>query len=361
MTVLHLLSRGDVGGIEILCRNYLNYSKNNNIVACLWGMGSIAEEMIADHHRVIDLQCSHFNIFKIVSKVIELCDSNNIQAIIAHHSIAALHFCLLKIKKKRPEIKLYFYAQSNATRICKAEHKILEPIQYRIIKAFYKEANEVIAISKNVQESLKDVFGERLSDPIIIYNGVPIDSFDKHFVDTKKIPTIIYVGRLIEEKGVQIILTALSHIECKYRFVIVGDGPYKNKLEQLSQELNISEKIEFLGFRRDISNLLSEADYFIHMPICQEGFGLSMVEAMAAGLVCIGSSSGAIPEIICNKKSGYIVEPNSDSLEQCLKIVLKQYGSKSEEIIRQNAIECAKKFSFDIYVEKMDRLLNGLL
>ena len=95
--------------------------------------------------------------------------------------------------------------------------------------------------------------------------------------------------------------------EKDFEFQIIGDGPYKTKLESLVKEQHLENKVVFLGTRYDVSQLLEKADIFVHVPIIEEGFGITIVEAMASGKLCICSNSGAISEIIENDGNGFLV------------------------------------------------------
>lgn len=359
-SVLHLLADGNVGGTEILCSNYLSLSKNKNTVVFLWGQGTIADEMITKGFDVSFMKCSHFNLSAMVKSVLKICDEHQIDVIISHHSIAAIHLCLLRIKKIRPSIKVVFYAQSNAEDICKSNHKFLKPILKKIIRKFYFKADAVIAISNSVKNSLIDILGE--NNIAVIYNGVQIKTESNLYKIPKKNDdkhTLIYVGRLIEEKGVQNILMALSKVNAKYTLKIVGDGGYRQNLEDLCAELDINKDVEFLGFRRDIYSLLSQSDFFVHFPVCEEGFGLTIVEAMSAGLVCICGNRGAVTEIIQDGVNGYVVN-NIDELSSRIEICLTNAYGGADLRMRENARKNAEDFSIEKYSEIMDDFIVQL-
>lgn len=358
MTVLNLLANGEIGGVEVLCKNYMDISSNANIAAFMWGLGVVGKEIQESGHTVFDMKCSHFNIFDMTKKVIEICDSNDVGCIVSNHTIAAINLCMMVVKKKRPNIKMVFYAQADADLICRAEHAILKPALSIITKTFYKRADLVISISKSVKKSLVSKFGERKKESVIVYNGVPSELFSTKRREGNSIPNLIYVGRLVEDKGVQVALSALAKVNKDYHFKIVGEGPYRNILEKQCLELGLENKVEFLGARRDVSRLLSESDYFIHTPKCAEGFGLTVVEAMAVGLICLVNNRGALPEIVDNGVNGYIAQPSSDAVCEAINRMLEKYESDEEKEMRLKAVEKAKEFSMEIYATKMDSLLG---
>lgn len=131
--------------------------------------------------------------------------------------------------------------------------------------------------------------------------------------------TLGYVGRLVPEKGVEVLLRALDRLLLSgvnnWRLDVVGGGPQRRALERLSAELGLSERVSFLGqlpsmqmpaFYRQLDVLLMPS---LTRRNWKEQFGRVLVEAMACGVVPIGSDSGAIPEVI--GEAGLIV-PEGD-------------------------------------------------
>ena len=82
----------------------------------------------------------------------------------------------------------------------------------------------------------------------------------------------------------------------------------EKNLEELSKDLGIGSITTFYGQQKDVIPFLKQADIFVYPSVCQEVFGISIVEAMAFGIPCISNNIGGIPEIIENEKSGFICE-----------------------------------------------------
>ncbi len=119
-----------------------------------------------------------------------------------------------------------------------------------------------------------------------------------------------YFGRLSHEKGVHVLLRALAELAAQashVRTFIVGDGPERAALAALAAQLGLGERVSFLGFRPDARALMAQVDIVAHVPI-YEGFGLVVLEAMAAGRAVVTSDApGGLRDIVDHKTTGLVV------------------------------------------------------
>ena len=113
-----------------------------------------------------------------------------------------------------------------------------------------------------------------------------------------------YAGRLVEEKGVDLLLEALSGLRCPWRAVIVGGGPALPDLQRQAQRLGLSARVEFMGTTpsAQMPAVYQGLDVLVlpsrTRPNWKEQFGRALIEAMACGVVVVGSDSGEIPHVI---------------------------------------------------------------
>lgn len=231
-----------------------------------------------------------------------------------------------------------------------------------LIQKSLQRADTVVAISHSVKDSLVQRYRVSADKIEVIYNGVDVKRMAACPHEHHEPAEIVYVGRLIEDKGVQVILKALSHLpsDAPWHFSIVGDGSYREELEKMTRELNLHNRVRFLGTCRNIPEILAKSDVFVHAPIWEEGFGITIVEAMAAGLLCICAKSGAIPEIIQDGMDGFLFEKgNSAELAGALQKCIREYDTDEMMRIRAAAVEKAKHFSIEAFAEQLDGLLGG--
>lgn len=344
--VLHLLVGGGTGGIEVLCRDYALYSKHNNIFVILWFPGAISDEMKNRGDTIIELNIHKIKCLKTIKELNKIVEQYRIDTFIVHHASPILHIYMMIFKYKYKSITTIAYAHSMAKAMYRSDEKRGAFLRKEILRQSLKKADYVVAVSNAVKDSLLEVFKISKSHIEVIYNGVDTRRFvAKYISDTDHTLKLIYVGRLIKNKGLQTILYAMSMYEkdAKIHLAIVGDGNYRQALQELSKELKIEHKVEFLGNRNNVSEMLAEADVFLHVPLLEEGFGIAVIEAMACGLICICSRSGALPEIINDKRNGFLVnKDDAAGIYKCLKFItessqenlhsIKEYKAREEEL-----------------------------
>jgi glycosyltransferase involved in cell wall biosynthesis len=144
-------------------------------------------------------------------------------------------------------------------------------------------------------------------------------------------PVVVFVSRLAEGKGHADALRAFASVLSEVpsaRLLIVGDGELEASLKDEAERLALGDAVRFLGFRRDIAELLAASDFFLH-PARQEPFGLVILEAAAHGLPTIAYDDGGPREIIRDGVSGRLVPPGDTAgLAQAIVRWIKDPGER---------------------------------
>ena len=146
----------------------------------------------------------------------------------------------------------------------------------------------------------------------------------------------------------------------KIKFLIVGDGPLRTKLEQFSKELKIEQSVIFTGCRRDVDKIYSIMDIFI-LPSTWESLGNVLLEAMSFGKPVIATNVGGIPEVVINEKTGFIVPPNDyESITNKTLYLLnnKELRQKMGEAGRKRA---EKYFTSERVCDEVEKVYENLV
>ncbi|GLB58984.1 glycosyltransferase family 4 protein [Cytobacillus sp. NCCP-133] len=178
-----------------------------------------------------------------------------------------------------------------------------------------------------------------------VFNHINIDIYSKRLeigVPNDAI-MLLSVGELGSRKNHEVAIRALAKAEHKnLYYVICGSGDLEQYLKNLSKELGVSDKILFLGFRKDIAELIKCADIYV-FPSQREGLGIAALEGMAGGLPLISSYINGIRDYTVNGETGFCLEPyDVDGFSKAMDKLAKDKDLR--EIIGKNNVEVASKF-----------------
>ncbi|MDX6442616.1 MAG: hypothetical protein QOE43_2345 [Gaiellaceae bacterium] len=120
---------------------------------------------------------------------------------------------------------------------------------------------------------------------------------------------LLAVARLTDQKGIDVAVRALTHLPDDTVLVVLGEGPERGALLRLARELGLESRVFLLGRVPDVAAWLGRATLLVH-PARWEGFGLSVLEAMLAGLPVVASNVSALPELIVDGETGVLVGPD---------------------------------------------------
>jgi glycosyltransferase involved in cell wall biosynthesis len=178
-------------------------------------------------------------------------------------------------------------------------------------------------------------------------------------------PTIVCVAVLRREKGHDTLLRAFARVRTaipQARLVLVGGGPHRAQIEQLVDELGVTESVQLTGRVEEIWAYLADADvYALASP--SEALGISVMEAMAAGLPVVAGGVGGIPELVTPGVTGELFEPpDHEELARKLIAVLGSAPVRLQamsDAAREAAEAMRMQRSLEEYFLLYDRLLEG--
>lgn len=188
-------------------------------------------------------------------------------------------------------------------------------------KVFSHRTNRVITVSEALKKNLTHSLGIQEEKIVKIYNGIQPENYQNNRDGggqfkaalglPQGIPLVGTTARLAPQKGLETLLEAARIIldqrdDCF--FLVAGEGPMREKLEDMVNGLALRENVFFLGRINNIAEFLSSLDVFV-LPSLTEGLSISLLEALAAKKPVVASRVGGIPEIIIDGVTGSLVPP----------------------------------------------------
>lgn len=206
-------------------------------------------------------------------------------------------------------------------------------------KIIFKSANKVLCLSRKSLNELKLLGVERVD---LFTYWIDLGKFKKISQSKEKLGwenkfTVLFVGRLISEKGIDILLESSKNWDRNINLAFAGTGPLENKIKDYSLKF---PRIKFLGkiSQNDLPNLYSGADCVIVPSTSEEGFGRVIIESLSCATPVIASNRGAITEAI-DDSVGLIIDINKDSIKQAV-----EYFYKNPTILKKLSSR-ARKFA----------------
>lgn len=175
-------------------------------------------------------------------------------------------------------------------------------------------------------------------------------------------PVLCFVGRIVPEKGVELLLKALGGLRSEEWVLKVGgtgNPEYLDLLKSQASELGISDKVEWLGYQEDIWQVMGSADIGVIPSVVPESFGLTILEFMNMGVPVVSTSGGAQGEIIRNGRDGILVEPEESALRGALAELIASPAKRRD--MGKAALERAADFSYDVFWERISGVYKALV
>jgi glycosyltransferase involved in cell wall biosynthesis len=179
-------------------------------------------------------------------------------------------------------------------------------------------------VSANV--AVSDHTGRRIVLPRTqtIYHGIMETEWQDSPTSSRSEPLVLgYVGRLVPDKGVDVLLRAVSNVKeagCVFRLKIIGDGPDRNRLERLAEELHLKDCVEFIGYCEgsSLQRILADVSVAVMPSLWEEACPMTAIEQMMRGRLVIATEIGGLGEVV--GRTGLKFPPGDASvLAECIR------------------------------------------
>lgn len=302
------------------------------------------------------------------SQVSSTADADKIDAILATEEFDILHFH----EPWMPLLSRQLLQRSQSVNIATFHAKVSETIMTRTVlrvvtpylNSVMKYLDVLTAVSDAASEYVTGMTDKSIS---IIPNGIDLTKYKqtpKKTTASVQAKTILYIGRLERRKGAKYLLQAfrvLAQTNPDVKLIIAGDGPDREKLELLAEDLKL-KNISFLGYvSEDLKlELLAEADLFCSPAISGESFGIVLLEAMATGTVAVAGNNSGYADLMQGLGAVSIVNPD-DTIEFARRLKLLLDQTELRNLWQKWAIDYVQQFSYPNVVDQYEALYQDAL
>jgi len=303
----------------------------------------------------------------LASKMVEVVQFEKLDLLHVHYAIPHATSAYLAKEMMRDNRDLKIFTTLHGTDITLVG---LEPSFLPLVKFSIEKSDGVTAVSRFLKE--KTITNYSIETDIrVIPNFVDTDFFKpetngefrktiapngekilvhtSNFRPVKRVPDTIRIFEKIQK-------------EIPSKLILVGDGPDRSECERLSRQLELCDKVKFLGKQDGLVEILSSSDLFL-IPSQSESFGLAALEAMACGLPVISSSVGGLPELVKHNETGFIAEIGD--VDRMAKYALELLSNEKKyklfsENSRQRAVnKFDKAIVVPLYEEYYEQILKS--
>jgi glycosyltransferase involved in cell wall biosynthesis len=322
--IVHVVERLAPGGIETLVHDLVAGSKTSDHIVSLWGTRAQVIEgwpLMAFHAGNLHGMSKRPGIqLSLIPRLAQLLRRIGATHVFAHHMGPLLYAGaasrLAGLNLIFVEHDCWHYdARVSDERIIKFSARFFRP---RIVAVNDEIASRLRKMTRRLDVS---AFAPGVSTSKFVPSSKQLARYSLGLNAASKI--IGTAGRLVEVKGHAYLIEALTRLDKDTELAIVGDGPDKQSLMDLSKHLGISERVHFLGHRDDLSLIYPAFDVFC-LPSLAEGLPRAVLEAQACGIPVVASDVGSVITAIAPDSGGIVPPRDAAMLAEAIERSLKQ-------------------------------------
>jgi len=283
----------------------------------------------------------------LASRMADVADNYKLDLLHVHYAIPHSISAMLARQMLAPRRKLPFITTLHGTDITLVG---ADPSYFAITKFSIEQSDGVTAISEDLRSNTVKTFGVQ-NEIRVIHNFVNCDIYfpaGEGDADRSAEPLLIHLSNFRPVKRVLDCVRILAEVRktVDARLLMVGDGPERGPAEHLSMQLGVRDSVDFVGKQNHVERLIRRAHVLL-MPSEMESFGLAALEAMACGVVPVGTNVGGVPELI------------TDGVDGCLEAVgdIGRLAARATELLTDPGLHArmaaaARKTALDRFCTK---------
>ncbi|OGM26729.1 hypothetical protein A3D00_04735 [Candidatus Woesebacteria bacterium RIFCSPHIGHO2_02_FULL_38_9] len=292
--------------------------------------------------RVVDHKLGHEMYFNLGREVSDYCTIQKFDVVITHYAPAAV-----SIPASTKQILVLHGVPETK--------EIVNGVAVRVV-------DKLVAVSKYVAGGWEKLYNTPRIE--VIYNGIDSNLFTSE--KTSKDIDILYVGRLIEVKGVQFLINAVWNLVKNYpdlRVVIGGNGPYEESLRKLTGKLSMEKNIRFIGYIPDnnLRRYYNRSKVVVLPSYSKEGVLTTLLEASSCECAVVTTNCCGMKEFVEDGENGLLVKPKS-SKEIAEKIQYLLNNDSIRQKLGKNARrEIERNWTWDKSIDRFKKLIKEVV
>lgn len=364
LSILYIIPTLKIGGSERQLLNLVNEFKAHYriTVCCLYGKGELLDSFVATGVEVVDLGLAGIWDVRVIPRFLKVLLRSRYAMLHAFLFDSVVLTCFLA---KLSGVPIIISSRRNYDDWMRGRHIFTQ----RLANFF---TDKVTVNARKIKEFIMEK--EKLNEQkiAVIYNGIDVDFFHpgisenglrQKFGIQDNTPLVGTIASFKISKGHTYLLDAISLVRKKLpdaKFLMVGEGHLKNRLERKINKLGIAPNLILAGRRLDSAQIISMLDIFVLSSI-REGQSNAILEAMALGKPVIATDVGGNTETVMHGVSGYLVPPRQPAILADRILELLEDKQKALAMGKQGRIIVSEKFNLGLMAQNYTELYNGLL
>jgi len=346
--VLHAMS---VGGAEVLAQQFAQVSSGvvRTVFACLDDLGELGEQLRASGVTVEVLGRRPGFDWRLTRRLRRFYKDHDVSVVHAHQYGPFFYAAMARLPGRQPPIIFTEHGRDYPD--------YRRPKRVLANRFLLSRHDRVVAVGEQVKQALITNEGIAKDRIEVIYNGIPLQHFAAAAPDKRQQAraalgladgtfAIVQVARLNPLKDHQTAIAMMSRLVRQHpdaRLLLVGEGEQRQAIETTIRQTQLDQVITLYGNRSDVISFLQAADAFLLTSV-SEGIPLTLIEAMAAGVPCVATRVGGIPEVIVDGQSGLLAAAGAaDNLADSLSRLIRDRRYR-HELAQQGQARAHAKF-----------------